>query len=373
MGRSGDAQKQLPQRPILVFRIGQLGDTLVALPALAQLRRDSPMQRIVLLTERFTSGGNMVSAGEVVSKTGWVDEVITYDADVPLMQKIRQRAALARRIRQLKPARIISLAPHRTARQRLRDYVVFRVLLGIPQVDGVWSGSMKRPRALRPMQRLEPEWLRLWKLVQAYPGVTPPEEFRLPLTKEEADDARRLLAKKGLAECRPLLAIGAGSKMPAKRWPRERFAEVLKHMANHFPSAGVVLLGGAEEAGYCGELVYIPGLRVINMAGDLSIRGSAAILAECDAYLGNDTGVMHLAAAVGTKCVAVFSARDFPGLWEPIGSGHRILRHETECAGCMLVECTTEGMRCLKAVTSDAVWRELLEVLAYSTSPAHAD
>jgi asparagine synthase (glutamine-hydrolysing) len=362
-----DAEPQFPRPPTLVFRIGQLGDTLVALPALAQLRRDSPGRRIVLLTENYASARNRVSAWDVVNKTGWVDDVLAYDVDLPFTQRLRQRLAIARRIRELRPSRVISLAPHRTAPQRLRDHFVFRVLLGISQVHGVWAGSMKRPPALRPMQRLEPEWRRLQKLVQADPERAPTEEFRLPLTTEEADEARRLLAAKGIGQRRPLIAVGAGSKMPAKRWPRERFAEVLERVQQRFPSAGVVLLGGPDEAAYCGELVHKAGLAVVNLAGELSIRGSAAILARCDAYLGNDTGVMHLAAAVGTKCVAIFSARDFPGIWEPMGSGHRVLRQETECAGCMLVECTTEDMRCLKAITSDAVWRELLAVLDHES------
>jgi ADP-heptose:LPS heptosyltransferase len=151
--------------------------------------------------------------------------------------------------------------------------------------------------------------------------------------------------------------------MPAKIWPGERFAEVLQHVQQRFPSAAVVFLGGADEADYCRELAREVRLPAINLAGELSVPGSAAVLEECDVYLGNDTGVMHLAASVGTPCVAIFSGRDFPGLWEPIGSGHRILRHETDCEGCMLVECKTERMRCLTAIGSEKVWQELLAVL----------
>src|SRR5207302_3807288 len=70
----------LPRAPTIVFRIGQLGDTLVALPALAHLHRNLPGQRILLLTDRHGTLSTMVSAWEVVSKTGWIDDVITYDA-----------------------------------------------------------------------------------------------------------------------------------------------------------------------------------------------------------------------------------------------------------------------------------------------------
>jgi len=358
----------LPRSPTIVFRIGQLGDTLVALPALAHLRRNLPGQRILLLTDRHGTLRTMVSAWDVVSKTGWIDGVITYDADLPPLDALRERLQLARDIRRLGAARVISLSPHRNGLQRLRDYIIFRALLGIPQVDGIWSSSLNRPRHVAPLPRLEPEWVRLLKSAQSCVGGARSSEFLLSLPKNERDHARSLLAARGIAGRRPLVAVGAGSKMPAKVWPPERYQEVLQLVQQRFPSAAVVFLGGAEETAYCSALAGKVGLPAVNLAGALSVPGSAAVLEQCDAYLGNDTGVMHLAASVGTPCVAIFSARDFPGLWEPIGSGHRILRHETDCAGCMLVECKAERMRCLTAIGRDEVWQELLAVLE-SRSP----
>lgn len=374
--RSMEASSQrwmLPRSPTIVFRIGQLGDTLVALPALAHLRRNLPGQRILLLTDRHGTLRTMVSAWDVVSKTGWIDGVITYDADLPLFEALHERLQLARDIRRLGAARVITLSPHRNGLQRLRDYIIFRALLGIPQVDGIWSGSLNRPRRVTPLLRLEPEWVRLLKLAQACVGGVRSNEFRLSLPQDERDRARSLLTARGIAGHRPLLAVGAGSKMPAKLWPPERYAKVLQLAQQRFPSAAVVFLGGADEMEYCRVIADKIGLPAINLAGALSIFGSAAVLELCDAYLGNDTGVMHLAASVGTPCVAIFSARDFPGLWEPIGSGHHILRHGTECAGCMLVECKTEGMRCLTAIGSDEVWQELLAVLESLSPFARAD
>ena len=87
----------LPRPPTIVFRIGQLGDTLVALPALAHLHRNSPGRRIVLLTDRHGTRSTMVSAWDVVSKTGWIDDVITYDADLPVLEALRERLQLAPR------------------------------------------------------------------------------------------------------------------------------------------------------------------------------------------------------------------------------------------------------------------------------------
>ena len=65
-------------------------------------------------------------------------------------------------------------------------------------------------------------------------------------------------------------------------------------------------------------------------------------MAKAELFLGHDSGPMHLAANVGTPCVAVFSARCHPGVWFPRGTGHQVIYHETECAGCMLFTCTTQ-------------------------------
>ena len=90
-------------------------------------------------------------------------------------------------------------------------------------------------------------------------------------------------------------------------------------------------------------------------AGALGIRQSLAALRRCRLYVGNDTGTMHLAVAAGTRCVAIFSARDRPGLWEPYGSGHRVLRRKIECEGCELMECTEKGNACTLAIGVDEV------------------
>jgi len=74
-------------------------------------------------------------------------------------------------------------------------------------------------------------------------------------------------------------------------------------------------------------------------AGELSVRESAALMEGARFYLGNDTGVMHLAAAVSIPCVGVFSARNWPGIWEPYGHGHKVLRFDVPCSGCHLAVC----------------------------------
>ena len=72
-------------------------------------------------------------------------------------------------------------------------------------------------------------------------------------------------------------------------------------------------------------------------------------------YLGNDTGVMHMAVAAGIRCLAIFSATNAPGLWEPYGSGHVVLRKYVECEGCLLRYCHLHNTECLRMIETNQV------------------
>jgi ADP-heptose:LPS heptosyltransferase len=136
--------------------------------------------------------------------------------------------------------------------------------------------------------------------------------------------------------------------MPAKRWPIERFGAVVAALMERHDIWPVVL-GGPEDRAHA-ELLLSTWGRGYNAAGNLSVRGSAMALQSCALYLGNDTGTMHLAAAAGTPCAAIFSARDWPGAWYPYGVPQRIFRTGLDCEGCYLVECTERGNECLTRI-----------------------
>jgi ADP-heptose:LPS heptosyltransferase len=166
----------------------------------------------------------------------------------------------------------------------------------------------------------------------------------------------------------PLLAVGPGSKMPAKIWPAARFAELGIRIKKVFPRLQLIVLGGKESVAVGRELCAAWGANAYSFAGQLSLYGSAAILEHCIAYVGNDTGTMHLAAMMGTPCVAIFSARDSPGRWDPHGKGHLVLRHEVECAGCLLDVCAEFDNQCLKLVPVDEVLAAVRGIVTKATS-----
>ncbi len=155
-------------------------------------------------------------------------------------------------------------------------------------------------------------------------------------------------------------AVCSGSKWSSKKWPAERYQEVGRRLiAQH--GLMPVILGGREDRDLGEQLIARWGAGLC-AAGDLSVRESAALMRGAKFYLGNDTGVMHLAAAVGRPCVGVFSALDWPGRWYPYGNGHRVLRFDVPCSGCLLEMCNQHN-ECLRGIEVDRVHDACLEIL----------
>lgn len=341
------------RRNILVFRTGHLGDTVISLPSIRVIRERHPRHRLILLTEMEVGRAGHVSAWDILGQTGWFDDVVFFRPAAGVLEKIRVAVQLLKELRGLDADLIYDLAPERSLVQSRRDRFFFRRLAGVKEHRG--GGYLVKPGVdgAGILQRVEPEWKRLLRAV----GADAKEPvFDLPISKSDRDVVGNALEHAGVPEGGRLLAVGPGSRMPAKIWPLERFREVGRRLIEEYSDIHLIVLGGADDSWRGDDLCGAWGGRSHNLAGRLSIYGSAAVLEGCAAYVGNDSGSMHLAAAVGTPCVALFSARDYPGQWEPYGSGHTIFRHETECAGCMVDICPF-GNRCINLISVDDVCR----------------
>lgn len=144
----------------------------------------------------------------------------------------------------------------------------------------------------------------------------------------------------------------------AKRWLPERFIELVRRC----PDLQWILVGNDAERAANAALATAMGPKVEDLTGKLDLAELAARMAAASAVVCNDSGPMHLAAAAGARVVAIFGSTD-PSRTGPLGDGHRVLRVPVDCSPCFLRECPTD-LRCMKAVTVEAVESALREVLA---------
>ncbi len=149
---------------------------------------------------------------------------------------------------------------------------------------------------------------------------------------------------------RPIVGFAPGAAYGhAKRWPPRRVAETIVRLSRE-PGATCVLVGAAGDraAGREIESALPPDVRIVNLTGRTDLRLLIGILARCDAFVSNDSGAMHLAAATGVPVTAIFGPTDERET-APLGA-HDVLIHDVFCRPCMLRECPIDH-RCMKGIT----------------------
>lgn len=341
----------------LVYRPGSLGDTLVALPAVAAIRRRYPAHRLTLLTESQSTGSGRVSPWTILGPTGWFDNVHFYDVRPKSVRDRLRNVSLALRLRGVGFDEVFSLAPPRSATQLRVDASIFRGVVGAGRYHAArhpLSPDAPRGADLEPVDH---EGLRLLRIVDPLASNVPLVDFRLAVPANEQAGTDQLLQNLGVRPGQVLVGVGPGSGRRATTWPEERFAAVGQQLLQQFRNVVLLAIGGSRDRSLCDQLCAAWGPRSHNLAGQLTVFGAASVLARCATFIGNDSGPMHLAAMAGIPCVAIFSARNAPGQWEPLGEHHIVLRERPECAGCMLDDCVMESKKCLTRIQAEPVIR----------------
>jgi len=350
---------------VLIYRLGSLGDTLVALPALNLVARAFPDAERRMLTN-FPVNVKAPAAAAILEHTGLVHDYYRYTVG---LRHPRALLSLWWQIARWRPQVLIYIGGARGVESARRDAAFFR-LCGIRQLIGVpLTEGMQKNQWQSSEQALEPEGERLVRnLAQLGDArIDDPANWDLHLTAAEKARAVDVLRPAG---GRPMLAVSVGTKVQAKDWGKENWHDLLAATASLYPGYALTLSGSPQES--AASEFAAEGWRkagggpVINLCGKLTPRESAAVFAHARLFIGHDSGPMHLAAAVQTPCVAVFAARNIPRVWFPYGRQHRVVYHKTDCAGCGLETCIIERKKCITSITVEEVLSEVRAALAYA-------
>jgi heptosyltransferase-3 len=304
---------------VLIYRLGSIGDFVISLPCLHLVRRRFPSQRIGLLTNMPVES-RAAPASAILAGTGLIDDYIAYP---PSSRDVGELRRVMNLVRAFKPDLFVYMVPRPSAFLVMRDFMFFRLsgarrTLGFPfrrdqrrrrppsAVDGLWESEAQRlARCLSELGDAE---------------IDKPRSWDLSLSAQEQDAADTLLA--GEPAGKSLIGLSVGTKQAVKDWGDDNWRAVLAAIAA--PDLGLVLVGAEADRARSEALAAgWPGT-VVNACGRLTPRQSAALIGRTRLFLCHDSGPMHLAAAVGTKCVALFSSKNHPGEWYPFGQGHRI-------------------------------------------------
>ncbi len=343
-----------PQR-ILLLRIERIGDLVMALPAIADVRALAPEATIDLVVGSWNAG----LARAIPS----VDRVETLDA-----------AWLAREGKGRSLRSLVGIA--RSWRARRYDLAInfepdIRTNLVTAGAGAAWTAGY-RSGGGGPLLDLPLDFdtrahttANLRRLVAAVFGRTAPATAAPVLAVPE--EARRRAEARLSQHARPLVGLHPGGGREIKQWDPLRFAVVARRLVEE-RGATIVLTGAAADR----ELVdLVRGQlrpdRVIDLAGDQDLLTLAAMLERLDLFITGDTGPMHVAAAVGTPVVAVFGPSD-PRRYAPGRARDRVVRIDLPCAPCNRIRlpparCVGHVPDCLDGVSADRVFDTAVAVL----------
>jgi heptosyltransferase-2 len=328
---------------LLVVAPNWIGDTLLAQPLLVRLRARHPGLRIDAMAPEWTA--------PVLRRMPQIEDVI----EVPFRHgelALRARLRLARRLRKRRYDEAIVLP--NSFKSALVPF-----LAGIPRRVG-FTGEA-RYGVLNVRHRLDEAAtpLMVERYLQLAEGPGRPVERPIPAARIDVDEANLLIAvsRLGLDRSRPVVALCPGAEYgPAKRWPARHFAALARALASRGRS--VWLLGASGDRALGDEVVGLAAGEPVNLCGRTDLAAAIDLLSVAEAVVTNDSGLMHVAAALGRPLVALYGSSS-PAHTPPLAPRARIVKLEIECSPCFARECPLGHFRCMNELSPERMLREI--------------
>lgn len=335
-----------------------LGDAVMALPALAAVRRHWPDAHLAV--------AGRASVVPLFQMVEGVQEIITLETTAGLGAVRRWRRDALR----------LAAGRFDVALALPNSFVSAWILAqaGVPERWGYAADMRARllTRAI-PRARVFVHQAEYYLALVRALGISASHPFaRVSAPAEARLRVAQVLAERGLGQDAPYVAMAPGAAYgKAKQWPPERFAELIAR-AHDERGLRTVLVGTRSDSRVCAEIGGIV-QRIaagrpapIDLSGQTDLVGLAAVLAGARMVASNDSGAMHLAGAVGTPVIAMFGSTNEQQT-RPLTSGPddtppRVVTHPVWCRPCMLRECPIDH-RCMRGITADAVFREMKDLV----------
>jgi len=318
---------------ILIRATNWVGDAVMCLPALGAIRERFPGAHIAILAKPWVA--------DLYRRESFADEVILYNlaSRWKMARELRARrfdcAILLQNAFEAALIAWLARIPNRIGYRRDGRGLLLTQAIAVPK-----RGEIPRHERFYYL-----ELLRRAGIVDRLP-----ESTAIRLTPPAGD------RKKKIVGVSPGAAYGS-----AKQWLPERFAEAAGTLATA-RGAAIALFGSQSERALCTQVAAL--LRahaVTNHAGKTTLAQFIELAAQCELFLTNDSGAMHIASALGVPTVAIFGATDDIATG-PTGINARVVRQQVECSPCLLRECPIDH-RCMARVSTDRVVKEATSLL----------
>ena len=316
--RAGSVSRK---EPVIIFRIGSIGDTVCAMPFFHQIADKFSNSRRVVLTD-ITAAKKGAPVKSIVGNSGMVHDILYFPA---INRTVGDLFAIRRQLRDTKARTLIYLAD-RSLTSTLRDMLFF-YFCGIRRIVGAPLRRSDRFAQIDPATGLlEHETQRLVRCLSSLGKIDLNDGafWDLRLTPDEI--------AKGVGALEPMtghrfIAMNIGGKVERKNWGDANWITLLQLISTRFGYLGLVSFGSGDEWDRCERVAAAWRGPILNLCGALTPRQAAAALRKAVLFVGHDSGPMHLAAAVNVPCVCMFGDYNAPKRWHPYGAQHQIVHN----------------------------------------------
>ena len=344
--------KTLPANParILIRSTNWIGDAIMTTPAVRTIRRNFPKAEITLLALPWVA--------DVFTACPHIDHVFIYD-------KKGRHHGLSGKLRLATDLR----AEHFEVTfllQNAFEAALVTTLARIPVRAGYTTDG--RRLLLTHKVKKQPDigkkhQVHYYQEMLQGLGLKPgPDSLELSLDPVAVRKAEAVLDRAGQPGNRPLIGLNPGAAYgPAKRWPAKKYGRLGAQLAA--ATDGLIIIFGTEaDKKAAREISAAVGKPVLDLCGKTSLALALACIDRCQVFITNDSGLMHVAAALNTPLVAVFGSTDHVATG-PYSEQATVIRSSLNCSPCMKTHCPTENYQCLAQIGVNEVARAALDLL----------
>jgi heptosyltransferase-2 len=337
-------------RRLLVRSTNWIGDAVMTTPAVRAIRRNFPAAEITLLAKPWVL--------PVFAHSSRIDRFLVYDV------KGRHRGLAGRwrligdiRRRHFDAAILL---------QNAFEAALITAAAGIPvrigfDTDGrtlLLTDPVRRPPGIKKRHQTD-----YYLQILRGSGLLARDD-RLELTLAEADRKRAVgrLEAEGVGSGKPLVGLNPSATFgPAKQWPEDRFAALGDWIADRY-GARILIFGGPGDEVLGRRIADRMRHRPVNLAGRTELAEAMALIGILDLFITNDSGLMHVAAALDAPLIAIFGSTD-PVATGPWGSRSRVVRTDVPCSPCLKPFCRYGHLDCMRRIGVERLQQEAAAIL----------
>lgn len=339
---------------IVVRGTNWIGDAVMTIPALRELRRIFPAAHISLHTRSWAQG--------IFQDADFIDQILTFEKERNSLQTVRNQARIWREKKfdlcllltnSFQTALVAKLGKAKKIYGYKNEGRSF--LLTNSYHKPVWKNENHEVfYYLNLIAEIEKDFCGTETVLKHQP------RFELEVSTERRANARKILAENGIDLSKQIIALGVGStNSRAKRWGTENYAK-LNDLLQSKLKANIILIGSEDELDVSREVSANAELKPYILTGQTSLSEAVAILSEIDLLVSNDMGLAHICSALGTNTLTIFGPTN-PKTTKP-WNAEIIRRQDVECSPCMLRECPIDH-RCMTWISPTVVFEKAKNIV----------